>query len=86
MVGPGSRVRLRPGGRRADAQDLFLDGMIATVEAVMRDVEGAECLAVTVDDDPAAELQRWRRSFRYFRLDEVEPLDPDTPPPGAAPP
>jgi hypothetical protein len=86
MVGPGSRVRLRPGARRADAQDLFLTGMIATVEAVMRDVEGAECLAVTVDDDPAAELQRWRRSFRYFRLDEVEPLDPPISPLGAAPP
>jgi hypothetical protein len=87
VVGPGSRVRLRPGARRADAQDLFLAGMIATVEAVMRDVEGAECLAVTVDDDPAAELQRWRRSFRYFRPDEVEPLDdPATLPLGAAPP
>jgi hypothetical protein len=80
MVGPGSRVRLRPGARRADAQDLFLAGMIATVEAVMRDVEGAECLAVTVDDDPAAELQRWRRSFRYFRLDEVEPVEPTASP------
>jgi hypothetical protein len=74
MIGPGSRVRLRP-GRRTDAQDMFLDGMTATVEAIMRDVEQRDCFAVTVDDDPGAELARWQRRFLYFRPDEVEPLE-----------
>jgi hypothetical protein len=75
-VGPGSRVRLRPGTRRSDAQDMFLAGLPATVEAVMRDVEDRDCLAVTIDDDPARELLRWQRRFHYFYPDEVEPLDP----------
>jgi len=77
MIGPGSRVRLRPGPRRTDAQDMFLAGLTATVEAVMRDVEDQDCLAVTIDDDPAVELARWQRRFLYFRPDEVEPLVPD---------
>jgi hypothetical protein len=76
LIGPGSRVRLRPGGRRTDAQDMFLDGMTATVEAVLRDVEDRDCLAVTLDDDPAAELLRWQRRYLYFHLDEIEPMAP----------
>jgi len=76
VIGPGSRVRLRPGSRRTDAQDMFLDGMTATVEAIMRDVEQRDCLAVTLDDDPGADLLRWQRRFLYFLPDEVEPLDP----------
>ena len=39
---PGARVRLRPGPRRTDAQDMFLEGKIATVESVLRDVEGRD--------------------------------------------
>jgi hypothetical protein len=39
-VARGSRVRMRPGSRRADAQDLFLVGRTATVEAVLHDVDG----------------------------------------------
>ena len=58
----GSRVRLRPGTRRADAQDMFLAGRTATVEAVLLDVDGARHLAVTLDDDPGAELQRCARA------------------------
>jgi hypothetical protein len=77
IVGPGSRVRLHPGPRRADAQDMFLAGRSATVEAVMSDVDQGDCLAVTIDDDPAAEVLRWRGQFHYFRPDEVEPMDPD---------
>jgi hypothetical protein len=73
----GSRVRLRPGMRRADAQDMFLDGRVATVEAVLSDVDGERHLAVTLDDDPAAELHRWHGRFLYFAPDEVEPLPPD---------
>jgi hypothetical protein len=73
-VAKGSRVRLRPGLRRADAQDIFLQGRVATVEAVFLDVDGNRHLAVTLDDDPAAaELQRWHGRFLYFSPDEVEP-------------
>lgn len=73
----GAKVRLRPGpaaGRRADAQDLFLAGMTATVEGVFLDVDGDRHVAVTLDDDPAADLHQWHGRFLYFHPDEVEPL------------
>ncbi|MGW1810981.1 hypothetical protein [Streptomyces sp. NPDC002078] len=73
-VGGGSRVRLRPRARGADAQDMFLAGRTAQVGAVFHDVDGSVHLAVTVDDDPAAELHGWYGRFHYFRPDEVEPL------------
>ncbi|MEU4037538.1 hypothetical protein [Streptomyces collinus] len=75
-VGGGSRVRLRPRGRGADAQDMFLEGRTARVAAVFHDVDGSVHLAVTVDDDPAAELHGWYGRFHYFRPDEVAPLAP----------
>jgi hypothetical protein len=71
-VARGSRVRLRP-GQRADAQDMFLAGRLATVEAVFLDVDGNRHLAVTLDEDPAADLQRWHGRYLYFSPDEVEP-------------
>jgi hypothetical protein len=71
-VAKGSRVRLRP-GQRADAQDMFLADRLATVEAVFLDVDGNRHLAVTLDEDPAADLQRWHGRFLYFSPDEVEP-------------
>jgi hypothetical protein len=71
-VARGSRVRLRP-GQRADAQDMFLAGRLATVEAVFLDVDGNRHLAVTLDEDPAADLRRWHGRFLYFSPDEVEP-------------
>jgi len=37
-------------------------------------VEGDTYLAVTLEDDPAAELHRWYGRFQYFGIDEVEPL------------
>ena len=73
-VGPGSRVRLAPGLRRTDAQDVFLRGRTATVEAVRHDLDGSVHLAVTVDDDPGADVRRERGTFHYFRPDEVTPL------------
>jgi hypothetical protein len=73
MVAKGSRVRLRPGQRRADAQDMFLTDREATVEAVFLDVDGNRHLAVTLDEDPAADLQRWHGRYLYFSPDEVEP-------------
>jgi hypothetical protein len=71
----GSRVRLRPRMQRADAQDMFLDGRIARVEGVFRDVEDKNYLAVTLEDDPAAELYQWHGRFLYFQPDEVEPFE-----------
>jgi hypothetical protein len=70
-VAKGSRVLLRPrpGG---DAQDRFLDGLPATVHAVLHDVDGDVHVAVSVDDDPAAELQVAHGRFRYFHPDEIE--------------
>jgi hypothetical protein len=70
----GSRVLMRPGSRRADAQDLFLAGRPAIVEAVLKDVDGAVHLAVTPLDTPDAELHRWHGRYLYFAPDEVEPL------------
>jgi hypothetical protein len=72
----GSRVRLQP-GRRADAQDLFVAGSTATVQGVFHDVDGDTHVAVTLDDDPAADLQQWHGRFLYFHPDEVEPLPVD---------
>ncbi|MCQ4041316.1 hypothetical protein ACFOSC_08070 [Streptantibioticus rubrisoli] len=73
-VGAGSRVRLRPGRRRTDAQDVFVLGRTARVEAVLHDVDGLVHLAVTVDGDPGADLRREEGRFWYFQPDEVEPL------------
>jgi hypothetical protein len=81
-LGPGARVRLRPGVRRTDAQDLLFAGCTATVRAVQRDVDDGEWLAVTIDDDPAAELHDWYGRYHYYRRDEVEPLAADQ---GASP-
>ncbi|MFD5481355.1 hypothetical protein [Streptomyces hawaiiensis] len=90
-LGGGSRVRLRPRGRGADAQDMFLAGRTAEVAAVFHDVDGSVHLAVTLDDDPAAELNNWYGRFHYFRPDELEPLgsagspdEPSAPAPAAA--
>jgi hypothetical protein len=77
-VGRNSRVRMQPGSRRADAQDLFLAGREAIVEAVLFDVDGQVHLAVTPVDDPAADLQRNHGRFLYFAPDEVQPLPQST--------
>ena len=58
--------------RGGDAQDRFLDGLPATVHAVLHDVDGEVHVAVSVDDDPAAELQVAHGRFRYFHPDEIE--------------
>jgi hypothetical protein len=71
----GSTVRLRPGTRRADAQDMFLAGRLATVEAVLHDVDDHPYLAVTLADDASADLQRAHGRFLYFTPDEVEPCE-----------
>ncbi|GCE00774.1 hypothetical protein [Embleya hyalina] len=74
-IGAGSRVRLRPGSRRTDAQDLFLHGRDALVEAVLHDVDGVVHLAVTVDGDPGADIRRAQGRFLYFQPDELTLLE-----------
>ncbi|WP_207892893.1 hypothetical protein [Micromonospora sp. MW-13] len=70
----GSRVRLRPRRRGTDAHDMFLEGRTGRVEQVLLDIDGSRFLAVTVDDDPGAELHQWYGRLRHFRPEEVEPL------------
>ena len=72
-VRKGSSVRLRP-LRRADAQDMFLDGQNATVTAVLHDVDGGTHVAVTLDADPGNDLHAWYGRYHYFAPDELEPL------------
>ncbi|MFE3431607.1 hypothetical protein [Streptomyces sp. NPDC059171] len=78
-VGAGSRVLLAPGLRRTDAQDAFLRGCRATVEAVVADLDGEVHLAVVLDDDPGGDLRRQQGRFLYFRPDEVTPLREEEP-------
>ena len=73
-LAPGARVLLHPGPRRCDAQDMFLDGKTATVRAVLRDVDDRAYVAVTIDDDPAADLHLLKNRFLYFYRDEIEPV------------
>ena len=73
-VARGSQVRLRPGSRRADAQDMFLAGRIAEVQAVLTDVDDRPYLAVSLTDDPDADLRVAHGRFLYFMPDEVEAL------------
>jgi hypothetical protein len=72
-VTKGTAVRLAP-SHRADAQDIFLSGLAATVAGVFTDVDGDQHVAVTVDDDPATEELKWQGRYLFFHVDEVEPL------------
>ncbi|WP_433787970.1 hypothetical protein ACQPX6_14265 [Actinomycetospora sp. CA-101289] len=69
-VARGSSVILMP-GRGSDAQDVFLRGSAATVQAVLHDVDGGTHVAVSIDDDPGADLQATHGRFRYFRPEEL---------------
>jgi hypothetical protein len=72
-IARGSLVRLRPGARRADAQDMFLVGRIAEVQAVLHDVENNPYLAVSLYGQPDEDLRIAHGRFLYFMTDEVEP-------------
>ena len=74
-VARGSLVRLRPGARRADAQDMFLVGRIAEVQAVLHDVEDTPYLAVSLYRQPDEDLRIAHGRFLYFMTDEVEPYE-----------
>ncbi len=71
----GDQVRLQPKGN-ADAFDMMLAGHIATIESIEQDYEDRILLAVTVDDDPGADLGRDRKIAHrfFFSPDEVELL------------
>jgi hypothetical protein len=69
----GSSVVLRPGGTSTDAQDMFLAGRAATVEAVIFDVDGGTHVAVSLDDLVEDGYHPHGR-FLYFAPDEVEPI------------
>jgi hypothetical protein len=74
-VRPGDAVRIRSGLRASDAQDIFLEGRCATVEKVVRDAEDRVYLAVTLADDPGADLHRWHGRFLYFEPHELETVE-----------
>jgi hypothetical protein len=76
-VARGSLVRLRPGVRRADAQDMFLAGRIAEVQAVLLDIEDQPYLAVALTDHPDPDLSIAHGRFLYFMPDEIEPCEPE---------
>jgi hypothetical protein len=76
FVSRGSAVRLRP-GPRGDTIDTFLAGRVGHVEAIFESVDEETYVAVTIDDDPAAELHAWYGRYFYFRPSELEPLDAD---------
>jgi len=73
-VAKGSKVVLTPRLRGTDAQDMFLEGRTATVAAVLLDVDGNTHVAVTLDDDPGAEISIAHGRFRYFSPDELAPV------------
>ena len=81
-VSKGAKVVLRPGRqldepggarRVTDAQDLFYDGRVAIVQAVIFDVDGDEYLACSLADVPDIDLAHGR--FLYFRPFEVDPTE-----------
>jgi len=75
QIARGSLVRLKPGARRADAQDMFLVGRIAEVQAVLHDVEDNPYLAVSLAGQPDEDLRIAHGRFLYFMTDEVEPYE-----------
>lgn len=74
-IAKGSRVRLRPRPHGADAHDMFLADRLAVVEDVLINMENQYQIAVTLADDPGADLHEWHRRFYYFSPDEVTPAD-----------
>jgi len=68
------KVRLKLGHRRCDVIDEVFNGRVATVEKIYRDYDDKVYLGVTLDDDPAQDMQRDLARYLYFFPDEVEPL------------
>jgi hypothetical protein len=49
------------------------------VEGVFADVDGGQHVAVSIEGDPLAQMYDGYQRFRYFRPDEVDPIDEDRP-------
>ena len=74
-VAKGSRVRLVPRRQRRFHGSVPERGAPRGVQAVHHDVEDRVYVAVTVEDDPAADLHgRYGRHY-YFYPDELELLE-----------
>lgn len=73
----GSKVRLNLSRSHADIHDAFLDGKVATVEAIYNDYEGRIYVAVSLDDDPALAMSREFQQERqyFFYPHELEALE-----------
>jgi hypothetical protein len=71
-VRKGTDVLLRP-SRRADAQDIFLQGRTGTVAGVFSDLDGGVQVAVSLHCGAGDELALGGRHF-FFYPDELEPL------------
>ena len=71
----GDRVRLAP-QRNADALDIVLRGSSRHHQSIEQDYEDIVYLAVTVDDDPGADLGMLRQPGHrfFFTLADVEPV------------
>jgi hypothetical protein len=54
-----------------DAQELLLDGRTATLCEVKWDLDGDQCLAVTIDGHPIAELHDWLGRRRSDEVQEI---------------
>lgn len=70
-VKQGDKVRVHPLGR-SDAQDMFLEGRVATVTGVFHDLDDDTHVAVVLNDDPGADLHEWYGRYLYFKPDELE--------------
>ena len=83
-LGRGSRVVLRP-RPGADIFDLALSGRLATVDALVQDVEGEIQAAVVLEDDPGRDLGVARQPGHrfFFSIGELEPLAAEAQPPTA---
>lgn len=83
-IGRGSRVVLRP-RPGADIFDLALTGRVATVDALVQDIEGEVQAAVVLEDDPGRDLGVARQPGHrfFFSVGELEPLAAEGQPPPA---
>jgi hypothetical protein len=74
-VRKGDRVRLWP-QKKADIMDSVMEGRVAVVEAIERDLEGNAQFAVVLEDDPGRDLGLLRQVGHrfFFSPEEVEPL------------
>lgn len=82
-VRAGTRVRLCPKNRRADAFDAVLDGTTGTVEVIQQDFENRIHLVITSDEDPALEQMQMQSRIMpghlfYFFPEDVEVLEDQT--------